>query len=178
MVRFLLRRLGQLDNKQCVPVILGKIEKLFTVFPDVIEYFSRLRSLNELERGLIGQGVLALTETSSVSQLDYHKAWLFSLFSDRTDWGSSEKLVSLYSESEDNFSKRELVLALGKSSQGYWFRTRKDDIFEFGGWLRRAFLAGASCLPSDERKHWYDFLEPRLDNLERSVVRWARANPF
>lgn len=176
MTRFLLRRLGQLDVSECVDDILGHIEKVFTVFPDVIQYFGRLRSIENGERVAIGERILSLTNESSVSQLEFHKCWLFSLFSESTEWGNSEKLASLYSDVQDNFSKRKLALALGKSGQDYWFRARKDDIFEFGGWLRRAFLAGASCLPGDERKHWYGFLNPRLDILEKSVVSWAKAN--
>ena len=178
MVRFLLRRLGQLDNQDCVDMILNNIEKLFTVFPKVIQYLGRLRRLDNGQRQDIGKRVLSLIDDSSVSQLNFHRAWLFSLFSEGTEWGNSEKLVSLYSDSQDSFSKRKLTLALAKSGQDYWFRTRKDEFSELGGWLGRAFLAGASCLPNDERKHWYGFQEHRLGVLEKSVMHWARANPF
>ena len=176
MVRFLLRRLGQLDNPAGVDMVLDHIEDVFTVFPDVIQYFGRLKSLDNGKRLAVGERVLSLIGNSSVSQLDFHKCWLFSLFSESTEWGNAEKLVSLISDMQDNFSKRELTLALGKSKQDYWFRTRKDDIFEFGGWLRRAFIAGASCLPGDERRHWYRFLSRRLDPLEKAVVSWSQAN--
>ena len=176
MVRFLLGRLGQLDNAKCSDLILDNIENAFTVFPQVIQYFGKLRSLSEDQRRCIGERAIALLDKSSLFQLEFHKIWLFSLFSEGTEWGSSDILVSLYSRSTDHFSRRKLALALGKSKQHYWFRTHKDDVFEFGGWLRRAFLAGSSCLPNDERKHWYNFLEPRLDVLEKSVVSWARAN--
>ena len=177
MMRFLLRRLGQLDNPAGVDTILCHIEQVFTVFPDVIQYFAVLGSLDNGKRRVVGERVLSLVDDSYVSRLDFHRCWLLSLFSEGTEWGNSEKLVALYSDVQDNFSKRKLTLALGKSGQDYWFRTRKDDIFEFGGWQKRAFLAGANCLPGGERKHWYSFLEQRLDILERSVVSWAQANP-
>ena len=41
-------------------------------------------------------------------------------------------------------------------------------------WERRAFLAGAACLPKDERKHWYGSVRPGLSRLERVVLEWAR----
>jgi hypothetical protein len=44
-------------------------------------------------------------------------------------------------------------------------------------WERRAFLAGAACLPADEQRHWYASVRPQLDDLERAVVDWARAVP-
>ena len=178
MVRFLLQRLAQLDNTECAQFILNHIENAFTVFPQVIQYLVRLRSLSDEERRYIGQQALLLLDTSSLFQLDYHKTWLFSLFSDGIRWGNSESLVSLYSKSQDNFSRRKLALAIGRSNQHYWFRTHKDDVFEFGGWLRRAFLLGSSCLPSDEKSNWYRFLTPRLDILENAVVSWAKSNPL
>ncbi len=177
MVRFLLRRLGQLNSKKCVEAVITNIAKLFTVFHPVVEYIGHLRTLEDSERQDISKRLLELTQKTSVYDLDFHRMWLFSLFSQGQQWGNAELLASLYASSADNFSKRKLVLALSKSNQDYWFRTRKDDIFEFGGWLRRAFLAGANCLPGDERKHWYRFLEPRLDILEKSVVNWAKSNP-
>ena len=176
MVRFLLRRLGQLDNPAGVDTTLDHIEKVFTVFPQVIQYFARLRSLDNEKLRAVGGRVLSLIDNSYVSQLDFHRCWLLSLFSEGTEWGNSERLVSLYSDVQDNFSKRKLTSALGKSGQDYWFRTRKDDIFEYGGWQKRAFLAGASCLPVSERKHWYSFLERRFDILENSVASWAHSN--
>ena len=178
MVRFLLARLGQLDIVDAADVIVQNAAKLFPVFPDVIRYFTLLRSLEEEHRHDIGRQLLGEIDQSSISASAFHRMWLFSLFSAGIEWGNSEHLVSLYGQYEDTFSRRKLILALSKTNQGFWFRSRKDDVFELGGWTRRAFLAGASCLPADERKHWYDFLEPRLDKLEECVVAWARAKPF
>ena len=177
-VRFLLARLGQLDVVDAADMVAQNVEKLFPVFPDVIRYFTRLRSLEEEHRHNIGKRLLGDIEQSSISGSAFHRMWLFSLFSEGTEWGNSGHLVSLYGRYEDTFSRRKLTLALSKSDQGFWFRSRKDDVFELGGWAKRAFLAGASCLPADERKHWYEFLDPRLDQLEKSVVAWSRANPF
>ena len=178
MTRFLLRRLGQMDNSECVDTIIDNIENTTTVFPQVVQYFSNLRSLTRDERCEIAERLLGQMADSSISRSEYHRVWLFSLFSKGTEWGNSESLARLHSAYQDNFSRRKLVLGLAESKQDYWFRTRKDDVFEFGGWLRRAFLAGARCLPKDESKHWYKFLMPRLDPLEKSVVRWARENPL
>ena len=175
MVRFLLGRLGQLDNSSCLDIVLNKLDHASTVFPQVIQYFSKLRSLDTGQRRNIGRRTISLLDNSKLFKLEYNKTWLFSLFLEGTDWVDPNRLASLYSETPDNFSKRKLALALGESNQHYWFRSRKDDVFEFGGWLRRGFLAGSGCLPRDERKHWYRFLEPRLDVLEKAVVSWVRS---
>ena len=177
-VRFLLARLGQLDSVDAAEIVVQNVGKLFPVFPEVIRYFVRLRSLEEGCRHDIGKRLLEHIDQSPIVGSAFHRLWLFSLFSQGTEWGNSEQLGSLYRRYDDTFSRRELTLALSKSSQAFWFRSRKDDVFELGGWTKRAFLAGASCLPVDERKHWYDFLGPRLDKLEKSIVSWSRANPF
>ena len=177
-VRFLLARLGQLDFTDAAAIVVQNVGKLFPVFPDVVKFFGRLRSLDESERHDVGRRLLEDIDQSAISGSAFHRMWLFSLFSEGTEWGNSEKLISLYSGHDDAFSRRKLTLALAKSRQGFWFRSRKDDVFEFGGWMKRAFLAGASCLPVDERRHWYDFLDPRLDELEKSVVAWSRSKPF
>ena len=177
-VRFLLARLGQLDVVDAAEIVIQNLGKLFPVFPEVIRYFVRLRSLEEDHRHEIGRRMLEHIDQSSVAGSAFHRMWLFSLFSQGIEWGNSAHLGSLYSRYDDTFSRRKLTLALSKSDQSFWFRSRKDEIFELGGWMKRAFLAGASCLPVDERKHWYDFLNPRLNKLERSVVAWSRANPF
>ena len=114
LVRFVLRRLGQLDNPAGVDTVLGNIEKVFTVFPQVIQYFARLRSLDNEERRVVGERVLSLMDNSYLSQLDFHRCWLLSLFSEGTEWGNSERLISLYSDAQDNFSKRKLTLSIRK----------------------------------------------------------------
>lgn len=68
------------------------------------------------------------------------------------------------------------TLALGVAGVGHWFRSQRGDISLMDPWERRAFLAGASCLPVDERKHWYASVKPNLDALELAVVEWAKDN--
>ena len=131
MTQFLLRRLGQLDNAGCVDQIIEHIDKLFTIFPDVIQYLARLRSLDSEKRRQVGQQMLSLIGNSALSHLEFHRVWLFSLFSGDREWGNAEKLGSLFSDSHDLFSQRELTLGLARARQDYWFRSRKYSISEF-----------------------------------------------
>ena len=89
--------------------------------------------------------MLSLINNSALSHLEFHRAWLFSLYTRGIEWGNADKLGSLFSNSHDQFSQRELTLGLAKSRQEYWFRTQKTSISEFPPWLKRAFLAGASA---------------------------------
>ncbi len=178
LTRFILRRLGQLNSSNALDIVLEKFDNLYPVFADVIRMAKDLRFYDLQEQREAGERFLGLLDNSLVSHLEFHRMWLLSLFSETTAWGNEDKFASLYNELPDQFSQRELILALGKSKQDYWFRSRKRGVFDLSPWLRRAFLAAASCLPTDERRHWYQSLEPRLDPLELAVVEWAKANPF
>lgn len=100
------------------------------------------------------------------------------MFTLNTEWDNEDRFSMLYNNHSDQFSQREIILALGRSKQEHWFRRRKRNVFDFGPWQRRALIAAGSCLPIDERKHWNQSLDPRLDKLEKAVIRWARNNPF
>ncbi|MFC1932510.1 hypothetical protein ACFLXU_02625 [Chloroflexota bacterium] len=78
----------------------------------------------------------------------------------------------------DPFSQRELILAMGRAKQQYWFRRRRSDVMQFSPWSRRAFLAASSCMAPDEMSHWYGSIAGRVDSLDRVVMEWARNNPF
>ena len=91
---------------------------------------------------------------------------------------NQDKFFELLVSARDTLSKRQLILAMGRASQRHWFQSQWRNLFDEPHWSRRALLAAASCMPPDARKHWYRSVEARLDHLERSVMKWARQNPF
>lgn len=91
---------------------------------------------------------------------------------------SEEQLVRLYNAYPDEYSQRQCILALGRAHAQAWTKPRKQNLFSFSDWLRRAFLAAASSLPGDEPENYYRSLRGRLDHLEQTVCDWARAHPF
>jgi hypothetical protein len=176
--RFILRRMGQLGDNSLVNFIFDNMDSLYPVFPDIVKYFQNIRELNAADRRQIGDKVLSLLENSIVSELDYHRIWALSLFSEGTEWDNEERFVALLSNLPDHQSRRKLILALGRASKRHWFQSHWRNLFDEAPWPRRAFILGASCLPSDARKHWYRSIESRLDILERTVMNFGRAFPF
>ncbi|MGY3314642.1 hypothetical protein ACV242_003138 [Peribacillus simplex] len=178
ITKFILRRLAQLEYNM-VDLILENIEKFYPVFKDVIKYMSSLRGLTREDRHALGERLLNLLSSDSiVSHLEFHRQWIISLFIEDTEWNNIDRFVELYNKFEDPYSRRKIILSLGRANQEHWFRTKKRYLFDFNSWIRRAFIAGGSCLPIDERKHWFQSLEARMDPLEKSVIKWARSNPF
>lgn len=178
VLRFVLRRMGQLGSPELVDSVLAEIESIHPVFPEIVRYLSQLRHLNPGERAEIGQRWLDLLEDSVLTELEYHRTWALNVFAAGTDWNNEERLVPLLAMLPDTHSRRQILLALGRSHARHWFSANRRSLFNESPWVRRAFLAGASCMAEDQRKHWYRSVDARLDVLEKAVVRWVIDTPF
>jgi hypothetical protein len=178
IIRFVLRRLGQLGDSCLVETIFDKVELLHPVFPEIIAYFRNLRYLYSEPKTLLAQQLLSLLDNSVIGELPFFRMWTFSLFSRSREWDNEGRFQRLLTDSNDQFSRRELMLAMGRAHHQHWFQSQWRHLFDEASWPRRALLAAASCLPTDARNHWYRSVSPRLDILEKAVVSWAKKNPF
>ena len=178
IIKFILRRLGQLGDDSVLEDVFNNIEYLYPVFPDIINYLRSLRYLEPGHKHSIGQRVIQLLEDSIVSELTYHRMWILDLFTHSQEWDNESRFFSMYASEPDQHVKRKLILAMGRAGQRHWFQSQWRSLFDHPHWPRRALLAGASCMPPDARKHWYRSVESRLDELEVAVMKWARQYPF
>ncbi len=174
-----LSQLGQMGDDSLVDDVLkpDNLVRLLPAFPDIIKYLSKLEELSPENRSRIGVRVLKLVENSIISELEYYRIWALNLFACSTKWNNEDILVKLLA-SDLGTSRRELILSMGRTKQKDWFQSQWNQLFNEPSWSRRALLAGASCLPSDKKEHWYKFVESQLDVLEKAVMKWAMANPF
>lgn len=180
ILKFLLRRLGQLGDDSIVDDIFESLDSIYPVFVDVVRYLGNLRFLNVRQKSRIGKRLLGLLDNSIVSELTYHRMWIMNMFTHSTEWDNKNEFLTIYNSERDEVTKREIILAMGRAQTRHWFQSQRRSISNFSPWPRRALLAGASCLSNDARKHLYKTIdkERNLDPLERSVIRWARHNPF
>lgn len=178
VVKFCLRRLGQLGDDGVVDDIFENLESLTPVFSEIISYFKGLRYLNSDGRSQLGARLLDLLEDSIVSELAYHRMWILEVFTLTREWDNEGRFVALYNTEVHQAGRRKLILAMGRAQQTHWFQSQWRSLFEHPHWQRRAVLAAASCMPGDARRHWYRSVEPQLDLLEKAVVKWAKQNPF
>jgi hypothetical protein len=178
LLRFILRRMGQLGDTSVIEDVLDNLDVLHPAFPDVIKYLKRLTDLSTDERSRIGAKILHMLENSIISELDYHRMWALDLFTDSTEWNNQDQFLRLLGSARDALSRRQIILAMGRASQQYWFQSKWRNLFDEPHWSRRALLAASSCMPPDARKHWYRSVEAKLDHLEIAVMKWAKQNPF
>lgn len=178
VVRFVLRRMGQLGDASLVEDVLGNLDKLHPALPDVCRYVQGLRHLDAQGRSALGARMLALLNGSVVSELPYHRMWILDLFVHSQEWDNEGRFFAMYGSEPDQACRRNLILAMGRAHQVHWFQSQWRTLFDQPHWPRRALLAAASCMAQDARRHWYRSVEAQLDLLELAVMRWARQNPF
>jgi hypothetical protein len=180
LVKFLLRRLGQLGSVEPIELIFDNFSKFVPVIRETMEYLLRLDSLDAPKKVALGKRLISIykDESSSASCLEYARMYMLRPFAVDREWNSEDQYVKLFNETPDEFSKRELLLAMGRSKQHFWFRSRKQYLQEMTPWIRRAFIYSASCLPADEFKHWIRGIDGQLDNVERAIATWAKKNPI
>ncbi|ETF00571.1 reverse transcriptase [Advenella kashmirensis W13003] len=180
LLKFLLRRLGQVGSTEPIDIIFDNLDAFVPVVRETVEYLLRLESLSDERKRLLGYKLLSSCKdpTSTASSLEYTRMYLLHPFAEDGGWNSADQYVRAYNESPDEFGSRELLLAMGRSSQHYWIRSRKQYLNTLSPWLRRAYIYAASCLPTDEYKHWIRGIQAQLDPIERAVAEWARKNPI
>ena len=181
LLKFLLRRLGQLSDTAVLDSIFDNFSKFVPVIRETIEYLLRLDTLSPADKSLLGKDLIRFykDETSTASHLEYSRMYLLRPFALDIEWSSKDQYVKLYNDAlDDDFSKREILLAMGRSKKDFWFRSRKLSLNQMTPWIRRAFIYAASCLPSDEYKHWIRGVDGNLDDVERAVASWAKKNPI
>lgn len=178
MIRFVLGRIRQLGLRDLDDVLLGNLGRFSPVFREVVEAVVMQSGLNESELRTLGARLLDLFDHSAVGYLSYHREWLLTPFGDAAIWNHTDELIKLHERHFDEITRRAITLALGRGQVWHWFKTRKQEVFQLSPWNRRAFLYGASCLPGDEAKHWYQSLKPRLEPLDQTVIKYAKAHPL
>lgn len=177
--KFLINRLGQLQNTEPINEILKSIDDLHPVLPEIIRYLSDIEDCLTPEKRIeIGALLLEKLQDSILSNLEFNKMQIMSIFAKSNKWGNSERLARFYSFESDAFFRRKVLLALGKSGQDFWLRTKKVNLDQMAIWDKRAFLYAASCFPKDERKHWYNAVKNARSELEKYIIEWALKNPI
>jgi Reverse transcriptase (RNA-dependent DNA polymerase) len=181
LVKFLLRRLGQLNDTEIINTIFEKFNKFTPVVRETIEYLLKVDNLTPTQKSSIGKKLISIYKdnNSTASHLEYSRMYTLRPFALNGEWNSDDQYIKLYADAlDDDFSKREILLAMGRRKKDFWFRGRKQTLPQMSPWMRRAFIYAASCLPRDEYKHWIRGMDGHLDDLERAIASWSQKNPI
>jgi hypothetical protein len=181
VVRISLKRMTQTNNISVLSEILTNLEKFYPMINEVASYLINLNTIPKALKEQIGKLLIKKLNESYVFHSDYNRMWILHIFSQSDGWGIDEELNKLYNLYSDEFSKRELILAMGKLKKDYWFSSeRKNYPSNYRVWERRAFLAAYSCVQDDEKKHWYTSILRNFnpDILDKSIIKWGKSHSF
>ena len=181
LISFLLANLARIDNTSVADTILQKenIVKLFPKLRTIINYLERVRSFSVGQKQNLGEKILDLIASSFVGTLEFNRMWLLNLFTKTSEWDNENQFVNLYTNYSDDLTRREIFLALGRSKNIEFYRSNKSINLDINSWIRRAFIAGISCLPKDEREPWFKSRGLRnRDFMDKIVEKWALKNHF
>lgn len=176
-VRFALQQIKWWGLRDEGGVILDHAAALSSIFSEAVRAATASPDLTEGEMRDVAKRLLELIEDPAFGHLAYFRAWILAVLAESPDWNHSRGLQAVHRTNADSFTKSAATLALGVAGVDHWFRSHRDELFLMDPWERRAFLAGAACLPNDERKHWYASVRPRLNELEVAVLNWAKTCP-
>lgn len=180
LIRVVLNTLSNTNNLIAIKNILNHIDKFYPVMSTLLLYFSKITNYDKIIMEDIGSQLIDILRNSYLGESKFIRMWIIYLFTQNREWGGADEFVSLYNEYDDEFTKRELILAMGKAKKHYWFTAeRRNFPANFTCWVRRAFLRAYSCVEKDEKKHWYNSIKKtNLDFLDKAVIDWAKKNPF
>ncbi|KKN48022.1 hypothetical protein LCGC14_0657080 [marine sediment metagenome] len=180
LIRVVLNVLSNTPNLIAIQNILTHIDKFYPVMGTLLLYFSKIRKFDNRTMVDFGSQLINILRDSYLGESKFIRMWIIYLFTQNNKWGGADEFIRLYNSYNDDFTKRELILAMGKAKKTYWFTAeRKDFPTRFTCWVRRAFLRAYSCVAEDEKKHWYDSIKRRnLDFLDEAVIDWAKKNPY
>ncbi|MBT3320101.1 MAG: hypothetical protein HN948_05285 [Clostridia bacterium] len=181
-INFLINNLSKIDNTELANYILDNknMQRLFPSLKSIINYFDRVRSFSPTQKHSIGKRVIEILNESFISELSFNRSWLLNIFTKNDEWNNQASLTKLLKKFEDPFAKRELMLCLGRSKNTTYYRRNKtQEMTSLNPWVKRAFIAGISCLPKEERVPWYKSRQlVNRDYLEKLIENWASKHPF
>ncbi|MBD3212677.1 MAG: reverse transcriptase [Candidatus Lokiarchaeota archaeon] len=181
LVKIALNRLKQTNNPESVEDILENLEEFYPILNEAISYILSIEDFDPTFKNKIGTKIIDYLENSFISHSIFNRMWLLHIFSKNNDYGGEDKFIKYFKKYSDEFSRRELILAMGRAKKYHWFTSeRKKFPGNLTSWQRRAFLAACSCGPTDEVKHWYNYIfkHQNLTKLDKAVIKWVKRNPF
>lgn len=180
LTKFLINRIGRLKYTNALRKLMNNIDSLHPVLPEIIRYVAEIgEGLSPSTRERVGDHLLKKLEDSVLSNLEFNRMQIMSLFAGSNSWGNSEKFAKYFNTESGAFFRRTVLLAIGKAGHDWWIRTKKLDIDQMSPWDRRAYLFAASCLPKDEKNHWFRVIsKSRSDLLDTFIIDWANKHPI
>ena len=123
MAKFLINRLGQLKHTKALGKLLKNIDNLHPVLAEIIRYIAEIgEGIKPNERERVGSILLDKLQDSVLSNLEFNRMQIMSLFAGSSGWGNADRLAKYYGFESSSFFRRAVILAIGKAGHDWWLR--------------------------------------------------------
>ena len=177
-LRWLFRRLTQIGVPFAIEKTLEYFDELIPVLPDVCQYFIAASPNLDEDLTITGEQLHEILESDIVQSNEYIQISLIDLFVNNNGLNHFEIFDGLFDRSSE-YVKRKIILLAFTLKNKAWIRGRKEEYDGMGKWAKRAFLIAYACLPSDEKKFFYNSIIEDLgedDIVEKAIIKWGKNN--
>ena len=170
-LKWFFRRLTQVGDPHALPVAIGNISKLRPCIAEICSYITSARSVDPIKWNGIGRQLLNLLEWPPITESEFLKLSIMSLFAKNRHMNHFEELARPFAQS-DQHARREILLAARENVAKDWIREHKESYVNMDPWQKMAFVYCMSILPTDEKKHFLKRIRHSCA-FEDSLLKWA-----
>ncbi len=168
-IKWLYNRFSQFGVTNALSITIKYLDELMPALNTISQYFLSVADTSEVDLYEDGKKLFLLLDDDFVRSNKYIQICILSLFSHSDKFNCIDKLIKLYSNSDNNV-KREIILSLYRVKKGSsWIREIKQEYESLDIWAKRALAIASSLLPKDERKFFINDIN-RSDNLAESII--------
>ena len=171
-LRWFFRRLAQVGHPGAIQKVVTRIADLTPCLAGICAYLSSAQGLEDEDWRGLGQQLIELLGDDSLSNSEYFRLSVLSLFSRNATLNHVSQIIGLFSAG-DPYVRREVILAAMASGATDWLREHKEEFSSMDPWQKRAFIFACSKFPPDERQYFLGRF-PQARALDAALLRWAK----
>jgi hypothetical protein len=171
-LRWFYRRLAQVGHPGALDVSIEEFERLGPCLANICSYIASIQSIESVEWKVIGGKLLTLLDTEEISQSEFFRLSILSLFTKNKHINHFTCLASRY-QSSDPFARREILLAAYQNRAFDWLREHKESYTQMDSWQKMAFIYGLSGFPRDEKKYFINNCQ-HDGPYETVLAKWSK----
>jgi retron-type reverse transcriptase len=171
-LRWFFRRLAQVGHPGAISKAVGRIKDLMPCLAGICAYLSSVQELEDADWKHLGADLIALLQNDALSDNEYFRLSVLSLFSRNATLNHIPQLIAMYGNG-DPYVRREIILAAAVSGAADWLREQKESFTAMDPWQQRAFMFACATFPPDERSYFLGRF-PQTRPFDAAVQRAAR----
>jgi len=170
-----LKFIPELIRDQAVLSLCDSLNNLYPIFSTVILVLKQIwEDISNEAKSQIGEAIRKLfKDKSHLIKTEVSQLYACRLLSLENKQENIELFQKLFSITESQMIKRDILLAMFNWRYTPWLSDLRSQYTGFSSPLKRAFIIGSYGLSGDEGKHWRDHNKNGFSDFEKIIQIWA-----